>query len=104
MLQSPQSRAPEGFRILDELAEVLGIDSVEALCAYAALVEQARVAQYPDVLRHAGPRQLEMPGDTARCHLPLAHQAHDLEARLVAQSLKFHQYGQFLALSFIAKR
>src|SRR5262245_7818599 len=98
MLQPPQSRAPKGFRILDELAEVLAIDRVETLCPYAALVEQARVAQYPDVLRHAGPRQLEMSGDTASCHLPLAHQAHDPEARLVTQCLKFRKNGQFFVI------
>src|SRR5215831_15623076 len=99
MLQSPQSRAPKGFRILDELAEVLAIDRVETLCPYAALVEQARVAQYPDVLRHAGSRQLEMSGDSASCHLPLADQVRDLETRLVAQCLKFHQYGQLTVIS-----
>src|SRR5215469_10592618 len=99
MLQPPQSRAPKGFRILDELAEVLAINRIETFCPYAALVEQARVAQYPDVLRYAGSRQLKMSGDAASCHLPLAHQAYDLEARLVAQCLKFHQYGQLFVIS-----
>src|SRR5262249_33910195 len=86
-------------RKLDELAEVLAIDRVETLCPDAALVEQARVAQYPDVLRHAGPRQLEMPGDAASRHLPLAHQVHDLEARLVTQCLKFRKNGQLFVIS-----
>src|SRR5262245_34219610 len=99
MLQPPQSRAPKGFRILDELAKVFAIDRVEALCPYAALIEQARVAQYPDVLRHAGSRQFEMLGDTARCHLSLAHQVHDPEARLVTQCLKLRKDGQFLVNS-----
>ena len=99
MLQPPQSRAPKGFRILDELPEVLAINRVEALCPYAALFEQARVAQYPDVLLHAGARQLEMSGDTASCHLPLAHQVHDLEARLVTQCLKFRKNGQLSVIS-----
>jgi hypothetical protein len=99
MLQPPQSRAPKGFRILDELPEVLAIDGVEALCPYAALVEQSRAAQYPDVLRHAGSRQLEMSGDTASGHLPLAHQVHDLKACLVTQCLKFRKNGQLSVIS-----
>jgi hypothetical protein len=99
MLQPPQSRVPKGFRILDELAEILAVDGVDALCSYAALVEQSRTAQYPDVLRHARPRQLEMAGDRTSRHLPLAHQVHDLETRLVAQCLKFYQYGQLFVIS-----
>ena len=99
MLQPLQSRSPKGFQILEELAEVLAVDRVEALCSYAALVEQARVTQYPDMLRYRGPRQLEMSGDGTSCHLPLAHQVHDLEACLVAQCLKFYQYSQLLVIS-----
>lgn len=88
-LQLLEAVIPQAFEVLAQLGEPLGACAIEALCAGAALGDQAGDLEHAQVLRHTGPRDREMLGDAAGGHLGAGDDPQDVAPRRITES--FHE-------------
>ena len=98
-LQLLQAVIPQAFEVLAQLGEPLGACAIEALCAGAALGDQAGDLEHAQVLRHTGPRDREMLGDAPGGHLGAGDDPQDVAPRRITESFHEVVHGPIVSIS-----
>src|SRR2546427_10674945 len=94
MLQQAQVLVPIRLQVGPQLRDALGPRPIQAPRAVPSLSHQARLLQYPEVLRDRRTGHVEMAGDLARGELRGPHQAQDLASAWLGDRADsgFHGY------------